>query len=129
MFINNKELTELIKEYHDKGYIPERLHILLYNLSKNIGSKANWKNYTWIDDMISDAYLKCLIKIDKFDTEKGNAFSYFTTIIFHFFIDVVKKYKKSTEILEKMKEQHIQRMEMEHNVFYNRKNVINFRNE
>ena len=129
MYIYNEELISLIKDYHKDGFISDRLHVLLFNLAKNIGSKSNWKDYSWKEDMISDAYLKCLLKIDKIDTENGNAFSYFTTIIFNFYIDVIKKYKKSKEILKKMKERHIQMMEMQHNVFYNRKNVVNFRNE
>ena len=120
MYIKNKDLISLIEEYKKTNIIPEKLHILLYNLSKNIASRPNWRDYTWKEDMISDAYLKCLLKLDKFDTKQGNAFSYFTTIIFHFFVDVVKHHKKHASVIERLTNEYITQLEMQFNVFFNK---------
>jgi hypothetical protein len=128
MYINNKKLLELICDYHKTNIVSEELHLLMFNLAKNVASKSNWKDYTWKEDMISDAYLKCILKLDKFDMERDNAFGYFTTLINNFYIDVVKKYKKSEKLVEKLKTDHINRLEMQYNVFYNRKNHNNFHN-
>ena len=128
VYIDNKKLLELIGDYHKTKFASEELHVLMYNLAKNIASKSNWKDYTWKEDMISDAYLKCILKLDKFDMDRDNAFGYFTTLINNFYIDVVKKYKKSEKLVDKLKSEYIQRLEMQYNVFYNRHNENNIHN-
>lgn len=116
MYIKNNDLIEEIKIYKKTNIISDKLHILLYNLSKNIASRPNWRDYTWREDMISDAYLKCLLKLDNFD-EKRNAFSYFTTIIFNFFKDVIKNYKKHTKIIDHLTDKYISQLELQYNIF------------
>lgn len=119
MFINNTELLEEISKFNETAIISEKLHILLYNLAKNISYKGNWIGYTWRSDMISDAYLKCLYSIGKFDGEKSqNPFSFFTTIIFHFYIDYIKRYKKYRKIIEKLENDFKKKLLVEHGINY-----------
>jgi len=120
-YINNKTLLSEIIEYKKTNIISEKLHLLLYELAKNIAYKPNWINYTWIDDMISDAYLKCLIKLDKYDINKSNnPFSYFTSVIGNFYIDYIKKYKYHEKIIQKLENNFKKRMQMQYNIDYSK---------
>ena len=103
-YVTNKELRENIFLYHETGVIPEKLHLMLYEMAKRIGSKPNFVNYTFKDDMISDSYLRCLKALDKYDTDRMNAFGYFTTVIHNFFSTTITKSKKQGEIKERLKE-------------------------
>lgn len=119
MFIKNSELLEEIKKFEGTEFISKKLHILLYNLAKNISNNTNWVGYTWKEDMISDAYLKCLYSINKFDINKSEKpFSFFTTIVFRFYIDYIKKFKKHKKVIEKLENDFKKKMLLTYNISY-----------
>lgn len=103
-YVSNKDLKAEITQFKKTGEISEDLHKMLYEMAKGIGRKPNFCNYTWIQDMMSDAYLKCLIVLDKFDNSRPNAFGYFSTVIHNFFLDVIGKEKRKLNTVIKLKE-------------------------
>ena len=61
----------------------------------NLNYKANFINYTFKDDMISDGIENCLAAADKFDpTKSANPFAYYTQIVYFAFIRRIQKEKK-----------------------------------
>ena len=118
-FIKNEDLLEEIKKFNEEQIISEKLHLLLYNLAFNISNKANWIGYSWKEEMVSDAYLKCLYSICKFDINKSEKpFSFFTTIIFRFYIDYIKKFKKHKKLIEKLEDEFKNKMLIMHGISY-----------
>lgn len=92
-YVTNKELLSALKRMETSGNVSEDLHLMLYKMAEKISNKTIFRNYTYIDDMVSEAYMRCLHYITRFDTSKPNPFAYFTTIIHHSFIAFIKREK------------------------------------
>jgi DNA-directed RNA polymerase specialized sigma24 family protein len=76
-------------------------------MAKSIGTKPRFSGYTWIEDMVSDAYLKCCIVAAKFDIERTNPFGYFTTVIIHYFWDALQGENKQKNIKARIRDEQI----------------------
>ena len=64
-------------------------------IATHLSYKANFINYTYRDDMISDGIENCLVAVDKFDPSKSsNPFAYYTQIIYYAFVRRIQKEKK-----------------------------------
>lgn len=100
-YVNNKDLLEEVIKYRETKHITEELGRMIFEISKNFASKGSYSGYTWKEDMISEAVLTCLKYMHNFDPNKQkypNPFAYFTTIIYHSFLNYIKKQKKHSEI-------------------------------
>ncbi len=110
-YVHNKDMLEELKLLHgDGGYISEKLHLMFFDMAKGIGTKGRFSGYTWIDDMISDAYLKCCNVAHKFDIERTNPYGYFTTVIHHYFYDAINAERNQKNIKEKLREDQISQL-------------------
>ena len=115
-YVDKKVLYSEISDYKNTGVISENLHLLIYDMAKRVASKYRFYNYTWKDDMICEAYLRCIKYMGSYDLTKSNPFGYFTTIIHHTFFafrnkEMSYQYKKWDE-LSKL----ISNLEHEHNI-------------
>jgi len=64
-------------------------------IARHLSYKANFINYSYKDEMISDAIENCLAVVNNFDPAKSkNPFAYFTQITFYAFIRRIQKEKK-----------------------------------
>lgn len=93
-------MPEIIK-YKKTKHISEELGTMIFSIAKNFATKGSYSGYTWKEDMISEAVLTCLKYMHNFDPKKykyPNPFAYFTTIIYHSFLNYIKKQKKHSEI-------------------------------
>jgi len=102
---NSKFLDELVKykkkvtEAKDKNIpkpiVSNYLGECFLKIATHLSYKANFINYTYRDDMISDGIENCLVAVDKFDPEKSkNPFAYYTQIIYFAFVRRIQKEKK-----------------------------------
>ena len=74
-------------------------------IATHLSYKANFINYTYRDDMISDGIENCLVAVEKFDPEKSsNPFAYYTQIIYFAFVRRIQKEKKQQATKYKMLE-------------------------
>ena len=118
-YLNNKDLLKEIENYHIKGVVSKNLHNMFYTLAKKIAmtplftrkiydlTRQN-NDMSCYDEMIDSGYLKCLLKIDKFNIANKNPFAYFTTIVFNAFRDYFyfeKKFEIMKNISQKEYEQ------------------------
>jgi len=99
-----------LKRFKKTGILSERLHLIFYEMAENIGTKGRFSGYTWIEDMVSDAYLKCLTVAQKFDTNRTNPFGYFTTVIIHYFWDALAGEKKQKNIKDRLRDDQISQL-------------------
>tara|TARA_B100002019_G_scaffold169050_1_gene146151 strand:- start:699 stop:1211 length:513 start_codon:yes stop_codon:yes gene_type:complete len=105
-YVNNKEFLAALIEHKEKVTAAENAKEDLPLVSNYIGEcflkiathlsyKANFVNYTYRDDMISDGIENCLVAVNKFNPEKSkNPFAYYTQIIYFAFIRRIQKEKK-----------------------------------
>ena len=112
---NNKFLEELIKykkkiieakeQDIPKPIVSNYLGECFLKIATHLSYKANFINYTYRDDMISDGIENCLVAVDKFDPEKSkNPFAYYTQIIYFAFVRRIQKEKKQQATKYKMLE-------------------------
>ena len=112
---NKKFLSELIK-YKEKvnkakekdlpkPMVSNYLGECFLKIATHLSYKANFINYTYRDDMISDGIENCLVAVEKFDPEKSsNPFAYYTQIIYFAFVRRIQKEKKQQATKYKMLE-------------------------
>lgn len=101
-YVDNKELFRVLSEYIaalDNGEqppIPEYVGECLLQIATKLSNKPNFFNYTYKEDMISDALENCILYLHNFDPKKSqNPFAYFTQIIHFAFIRRIEKEKKN----------------------------------
>lgn len=64
-------------------------------IARHLSYKSNFINYSYKDEMISDAIENCLAVVNNFDPAKSkNPFAYFTQITYFAFIRRIQKEKK-----------------------------------
>lgn len=115
-YVDNKKFFEalvehkrLIEEAKAKGLpkprVSEYIGECFLKISTHLSYKANFINYTFKDDMISDGIENCLTAVDKFDPERStNPFAYYTQIVFFAFVRRIQKEKKQQATKYKMME-------------------------
>ncbi len=80
-YIYNKALTKAVIEYNErhvermeKGLpqerIPDSIGSAIMKIAEGIGSRYNFRNYTYIDEMIGDAIVQGVYSVTKFNLEK-----------------------------------------------------------
>lgn len=113
-YVNNEKfLTELIAHKEkveqakannlEKPIVSNYLGECFLKIATHLSYKANFINYTYRDDMISDGIENCLIAAEKFDPSKSsNPFAYYTQIIYFAFVRRIQKEKKQQDTKYKM---------------------------
>ena len=79
---------------------------MLQMLVNRYSQKVNWRGYTYIDDMRSEAIVSLMQNALKFNPEKSqNPFGYYTQIVTHSFLTFLDKEKKVRRIKDTLLEQ------------------------
>lgn len=117
-YVDKQELHDAITEYYTTDILPDRLHVMFYKMAEHISRKSWYIGYTYRDDMVSAAYMRCIyaIKLKKFDIERFQPFSYFQTTIEREF----SKFKTKEKIYQERKwralSELISNVEIEHQI-------------
>lgn len=110
-YMNNTDFERYIAEFYEKlesdknAKIPDTLGTIILKLCTRFGTRYNFRNYTYNDEMIDDAILACILAIrrKKFTLGYGKkAFSYFNKIIENSFLQRRKKEKKERTIRDNL---------------------------
>ncbi len=89
-------------------YLGECFYLIALNLSKS----SNFRNYSFVDEMVMDGVENCLQYYKNYDPTRvksnpdkpGNAHAYFSQIAWYAFVRRINKEKKQTYIKAKMTE-------------------------
>lgn len=106
-YVNNKDFYDALVSYKQKcnearergeelPIIPNYIGECLQKISQKIGSRGNFSNYPFRDDMVQEGIENCLMYIENFDPEhdKKNPFGYFSRVIWWAFLRRIAKEKK-----------------------------------
>lgn len=143
-YISPKEFTEQLKEYYDLSDAAEKFvetdestearlarrkakkaldicGIAIYKLVCGLAANGSFSGYTWKDEMVGDALIKCnkalIGKKFKFE-RKYNPFSYYNMIAWHEFVHRIKVEKKKLETVAKFKSEHYYDIKDEDDTMY-----------
>lgn len=100
-YVTNKDLLPYIFKYRETGVVSEELGGMILKIAHNFANKGSFYNYTYKDDMISEAVYTCLRYIHNFDPirfEKPNPFAYFTSVTKNAFLNYIHRQKKHSKI-------------------------------
>lgn len=105
-YINNKEFYNAIVEWYKSGKEepPRFLVNAIIQICERLGSKSNFRGYSWLEDMVSAAKEVCFIalKNKKFNPDRyQNPFAYFSMVAHNAFINTINNEKKESYIKHK----------------------------
>lgn len=115
-YINNEDFLQALIDYQNeideakrnnltKPKIPDYIGECFYKIAIGISKRPNFCQYTYKDEMISDAVENCLMYFHNFDPIKyDKPFAYFTKIIWWAFVRRIDKEKKQQYIKYKCTE-------------------------
>lgn len=126
-YVTNKELLHEIKAFYDTGILSDKLHLKFYEMAENIATLPKFSGYTWIEDWISDAYLKCIevVLAKKYDLKRDNPFSYFTSVIRNYFWDARAGEKKQKTIKDRLRDEQNASIYYRHGIEFKTSTKIN----
>jgi DNA-directed RNA polymerase specialized sigma24 family protein len=113
-YVSNKELlvactaySAAYKEAKEKGTelptVPHDIGSAIFRISTNLMNNYNFVGYTYRDEMISDAIVKCITKAHNFDHEKShNPFAFFSQIAWNSAIERIKIENHQTSVKARM---------------------------
>lgn len=85
---------------------PELVNMLILLVNRYSKSR-NWNNYSYLEDMKSEALVSLCQNALKFDIEKSqNPFGYYTTLITNSFLSFMEKEKRQRNIRDDLIETH-----------------------
>lgn len=109
-YIDNEQFKIALSEYADSrkealslglptppvsNYIAE----CFLKIARGLGTKHNFRNYSYLDDMIQDAVFTCLKNVKSFDPSRGTSpFSYFTQCVWYAFLGTIKMEKRKEQL-------------------------------
>lgn len=113
-YVNGKELTIALAQYAEDykkakkagTELPVMCDTIAHGITQiaeRIMTKHNFVNYSYRDEMASDAVMKCLIKAHLFNTKKSsNSFAYLSQICWNSAVERIKKEKHQTAVKAKL---------------------------
>jgi hypothetical protein len=105
-YINNADFLTALLDHREKvqtaranatdmPQVSNYLGDCFIKIARHLSYKSNFINYSYKDEMISDAIENCLAVVNNFDPAKSkNPFAYFTQITFFAFVRRIQKEKK-----------------------------------
>lgn len=112
-YVNNRQFLEAFIVYHEKynrakdenkplPKLPDYIGECFMKIAEKFSHHANFVNYPYRDEMISDAIENCVMYAHDFDPKKGtNPFAYFTQVTWNAFIRRINKENKNKYITYK----------------------------
>lgn len=97
-----KRCADAVSQGREKPRVTEYCGKCIWLITENLARKPRFMNYSFIDEMKSDAIENCLMYFDNFDSDKySNPFAYFTQIIYYAFHRRISKEEKNRYIMYK----------------------------
>ena len=97
-----KKIAEAKEQGLEKPRVSEYMGKCIYLIAENLSHKPRFMNYSFRDELVSDAIENCFLYFDNFNPDKGsNPFAYFTQIIYYAFHRRISKEEKNRYIIYK----------------------------
>ena len=100
--VYKQKCKDAVAEGKEKPRISEYIGKCIYLIAENLSHKPRFMNYSFRDELVSDAIENCFLYFDNFDSDKySNPFAYFTQIIYYAFHRRIAKEEKNRYIIYK----------------------------
>lgn len=111
-YVSGPQLHLSLEQWYESGEeeIPHQIVEAITQICYRLGTKHNFRNYSYLDEMIGDAIAACIkaLKEKKYDPENyNNPFAYFTQIAYNEFRKIIKSEHRETFIKHKSLQMHM----------------------
>lgn len=90
-----KEVVDRANEGLPPKRMPNDIGSAIKLIAEGIGSRPNFRNYTFVDEMIQDGIVDAVRSVNTFNPEKSqNPFGYFSQVIWYAFLGRIETEKK-----------------------------------
>lgn len=90
------ESAERIEKGLSPKKMPNDIGAAIMKIASGIGSRPNFRNYTFIDEMVQDGIVDAVRSVNTFNPEKSqNPFGYFSQVIWYAFLGRIETEKKA----------------------------------
>jgi hypothetical protein len=97
-----KQIVIAQEQGAEKPRVSEYIGKCIYLIAENLSHKPRFMNYSFRDELVSDAIENCFLYFDNFNpTISQNPFAYFTQIIYYAFHRRISKEEKNRYIIYK----------------------------
>lgn len=97
-----KQCKEALDQGKEKPRVSEYIGKCIYLIAENLSHKPRFMNYSFREELVSDAIENCFLYFDNFNPEKSeNPFAYFTQIIYFAFHRRISREEKNRYIIYK----------------------------
>ena len=97
-----KKVVEAKEQGLEKPRVSEYMGKCIYLIAENLSHKPRFMNYSFRDELVSDAIENCFLYFDNFNPDiSQNPFAYFTQIIYYAFHRRISKEEKNRYIIYK----------------------------
>ncbi len=128
-YVNGKELREELQKFKDTDHLDYtvRLCEMLKLMCERYSLRWNLIGYSYRDEMVEDAFLRCMQQIHhiNLEHEKCNPFGYISKIIENSMKASIKKEKKFQLFKEKLADKIFEEMNLDENYNYQESNGNN----
>jgi len=102
-FLRNADLYPEVMRAKQLGYVTDELAVMYIKMATRYISAKNFAHLPFKEDLIQNGVIALLANGLKFNEEKGtNAFSYFTTILYHSSLQMIAAEKKQRDIRDQL---------------------------
>ena len=127
-YVNGKALCAELKLYRvkylaslelgeDRPQISDTISHAIMQIATRMANSWNFISYTYKDEMISDAILKCFQKVHRFDPEiSENAFAFFSQVTWNAFLYRIKEEQHQCSVKAKLVREKMSSEFVEHGV-------------
>ena len=118
-YVDQKEFYGALVNYYadPKGVVTEQLGGMVDKIATGVGYMGNFINYSYKDEMLSDAKLKMVAALNNktFKLDRGPvAFGYYTQIAINAFKNRIKREKRHHNTVTEYKEHIYEKMALEY---------------
>ena len=102
-YIRNADVLPEVIRAKQLGQVTPELAAMIDKIAFGISQKWNFKHYSFVEDMKAAAVLNLCVNALKFNTDKyDNPFAYYTTAIWHSFLQYIDDEKKERQARDKL---------------------------
>lgn len=91
-YVDPDKFRSSLKEFYKSDNLTDELALYVSNIAERMGFMPNFINYSFKNEMIGDAKVKCFkaLREKKFNIKKHNPFAYFSRICYNAFVNRIK---------------------------------------
>ena len=105
-YITAQEFRDALLNAHREGQCTPELIDIFTVLVRKMGAQANFRNYSYLEDMVQAAIAQCCFSWHKFDISKAYPHAYFSQVAYNAFRHILNIEAKQREVVKALQREY-----------------------